>query len=109
MDLTTAILARRMLALGLANSDETGDKDEAIKLYESMLEAETIDAKGIWNLVALLHGKQATQRAISVLRVAIEEFPNAVENFLELGHRIAVDTGDKSLRDYLDLQRSEGP
>ena len=106
-DLGTAVLAKHMLALGLANSDDACDKDQAIKLYESMVEDESIDAEGIWNVVVLLHGKQALEPTISMLRLGIEKFPKAVDRFLELGHRVAVDTGDRSLRDYLDLQRAD--
>ena len=107
-DEATAGLAARMLALSLANSDEAGDKDEAIERYELMVEDETIDAEGLRNLVILLHGKQAIERVNAMLRLGLEKFPKAADIFLELGHRIGVDTGDKSFRDYLDVAREDG-
>ena len=106
-DFSTAVLARRMLALSLANSEECTDINTAIEMYEAMAEDGTSEASDIGNLIVLLCDAQAWDRAKRFVISGMEGFLDSESHFVDLGEQIVADTGDKEFRDYLKTAARE--
>ena len=103
----TSHLAREMLALSLANSDHHEDRLAAIQMYEKRIEEGLVKRNNLENLVALLCQMEAWEKAKKYLRLGLEKFPLSEGNLTDLGQRIVVETGDRSLRDYLLNRKRE--
>ncbi len=107
-DPTVAIQARRMLALGLAHSDETADKEAAIKLYLSMTEDESAEISDFGILATLLIDARRMVEAKAVVFGGIAKFPaNRADYFLQIGQRIVEATGDRIFREQMKAAIAE--
>lgn len=97
----TPDLARDMLALSLANSDNHDDRWAAVQMYEKEIQDGTIKRTNLEIFVALLCEMEAWEKAKTYLKLGLERFPRSEGYLVDLGQRIVVATGDRSLRDYL--------
>lgn len=102
-DRTVAIQARRMLALGLAQSEEASDRAEAIELYRSLAAAGLAEAADVGNLTTLLVDAKSFEEAKIVLLDGLAKFGAAAPGGLfEIGQRIVETTGDRKFRKELE-------
>jgi hypothetical protein len=98
LDPTVAILAKRLLALGLANSSEADGKETAIGLLRSLTETESADPRDAGNLATLLFETSNFDEARTVVLEGIREFPAQADYFVAIGQRIVEATGDREFR-----------
>jgi hypothetical protein len=99
-DLVIAILARRMLALSLANSGEAADKETAIGIYR-LAGAEAAEPSDAGNLATLLIDGGNYEEAKSVVFEGIKRFPAKANYLSEIGQRIVEAKGDKDFREQM--------
>ena len=98
-DKLLADAATRMLALALANSDETQDKQRAVVLYRSLIESGSPEPSDAVNLAELLMNIDRADEAKIVVLRAIERCPaSAAGRLNSTGHLIVAATGDKDFR-----------
>ena len=104
-DSVLATEAKRMLALALANSSETTDKDAAVVLYRSLVESSTSNPTDVGNLVTLLMEADSLDEAKAALLQGVATCPSdgsgGLDSLAEIGYRIVETTGDKDFRDHL--------
>ena len=102
-----ALQAKRLLALSLANSDETVDKEAAIELYRSLTGAESAEPSDAGNLATLLFEASNLDDARTVVLLGIRKFPTQADYFAAIGHKIVEATGDKDFRKQMEAAISE--
>ncbi len=95
-------MAKRMLALSFAHSEETADKDAAIDLYRSLARDGSAEAADIKVLATLLIAAERYEEAKAAVEDGIGKFPgDASGTFLEIGLKIVEATGDRAFRKQL--------
>ena len=103
-----AMAAQRALALALSNSDERADREVAVSLYTRLTESDGSDRTDFGNLAVLLMDLRAWERAKEVILSGLATCGTAATAyFLELGHQIAAETGDRTFRRTLDMAIAE--
>jgi len=108
-DRTVAIQARRMLALGLAQSEEAADRAAATELYRSLAKEGLAEAADVGNLATLLVDAGSFDEARVVLLDGVGKFgADAPGGFLEIGQRIVEATGDREFRKELEAIAARG-
>jgi hypothetical protein len=106
-DRTIAIPARRMLALSLAQSDETDDRDRAVEIYRSLIAETVAEARDMGNLATLLIAAGRFDEARATVLDGMERFPaDTREYFVSIGLRIVEATGDRAFREKLGTTRA---
>jgi hypothetical protein len=101
-DPNVAIQARRMLALGLAQSSEAPDRGAAVDLYRSLAAEGLGEAVDLANLATLLSDGGLVDEAKAVVLEGIARFgASASLGFHEIGLRIVEKTGDRDFREQL--------
>lgn len=103
LDPAVAILAKQLLALSLANSDETADKETAIELYWSLAGAESAKFSDVGNLAALLIEAGELDKARTAVLEGIRDFPEKADYFAEIGQKIVEETGDRDFRQQMEV------
>jgi hypothetical protein len=98
-----ALLAKRMLALSLAHSEEIADKHAATALYQEILQDDSYELTDAGNLATLLVAAQNYDEAKTIVLNGIEKFPVKKDYFLQIGMKIVEATGDRELRDQLGI------
>jgi hypothetical protein len=99
-----ALQAKRMLAMGLAHSDEPAEKATATALYRSLTAGASADATDAGNLATLLLDAGSVNEAKATVLGGIERFPpDRVEYFLQIGQTIVEVTGDRTFRKQLEV------
>ena len=105
---STALEARRMLALAQANSTERADKEEAVSLYQQLYERDALDPTDFGNLATLLLDLGDPQAAQDVIVRGLAACAGrATGHLTSVGHRIVEATGDRDLRKRLDAVITE--
>ncbi len=95
--------AKRMLALSLANSYEEEDKNNAIKLYQSLIESGVVEFTDVGNFSTLLMNVGRLEEAKTVTLRGIEQFPvEHIRYFTDIGRKIVEESGDRVFRDALE-------
>lgn len=91
--------ARRMMALALAHGSDNADAQEAIRLYRALIADGTAEASDRTHLASLLHrlGEFDEAKRLVLESVAVSP-PGALAVLVDLGHRLAADTGDRAFR-----------
>jgi predicted MPP superfamily phosphohydrolase len=105
-DPTVAIHAKRMLALGLAHSDEATDKKAAIEIYRRLTEQTSTDFTDAGNLaILLMDGPKDESRAEAKALVldGIRKYPIKADYYYDIGQRIVEATGDRSFRQQIEI------
>ena len=97
-DKNTSNLARRLLALALANSDEVLEKEEAIKLFRILSEDESVEFGDIGNLAIVQLEVGYTKEAANSVLLGMQKFPEKMEYFFEIGQSVVQSAGDRKLR-----------
>jgi predicted phosphodiesterase len=100
--------ARRMLALALCNAEERGKRQESAAIAESL--ANSVDASAVDMTVAvrILMVLGSHDRAKVALLDALPRFGVAARELLEMGRKLAIETGDKDLRGKLEAFSAGG-
>lgn len=109
-DPTIAIHAKRMLALGLAYSEEAIDKKMAIEIYRLLTNDQSTEFTDAGNLAILLMevmGNESLEEAKAVVLNGISKFPSKADYYVEIGQRIVEATGDKDFRQQLESAVAE--
>lgn len=101
-DPAVAVQAKRMLALALANSNETTDQKKAIKHYQLLTESEAVVSTDVGNLAILLADTGCTDNAKGAVLNGIRKFPTKTAYFSEIGQKIVEATGDRSFREQIN-------
>lgn len=102
-DPAVAVQAKRMLALSLANSTETADKEAAAALYRSLLKETHTEPSDVGNLAKLLTETRDFQEAQRVVLMGIEGHPAKMTGyFREIGLMIVEATGSREFRRQMD-------
>lgn len=101
-DRAVATLATRMLALSLANSDETSDKETAIELYQTLVVDESTKFTDVGNLAILLIHVENFNKVRVLLLEGIKKFPVKADYFFEIGQKLIEATGDKDFRKQME-------
>ena len=102
-DPTVAVQAKRMLALSLANSTETADKQMAAGLYRSLLQEDPTEPSNAGNLVKLLIDAGGFDEAQRVVLAGIGAHPAKMASyFRETGLLIVAATGNREFRRELE-------
>src|SRR5262249_26779238 len=101
-DKAIAVLARRMLALSMAKSDEASDKLRAVEIYGSLVADGAAEPRDQGNLATLLLGAERFDEAKAVILDGIGRYPeDARDYFVSIGLRIVEVTGDRPFRESL--------
>lgn len=107
-DEATKTQARRMVALALAHSEETKDRDDAVYAYEGLIRDKLADTQDRGNLALLLTGLGRMDEAKAVVLQAIVASPReALEYLAGIGQRIVADAGDREFRRKLEAAIAE--
>lgn len=101
-DQAVATQARRMLALALAQSEEKGDRMQALDLYRSLAAKQDAEMTDLGNLAELLVEEAGIEEAKSIVKGGVERFPGHGDYFEEIGQRIVAATGDKKFRQEME-------
>ncbi len=99
--------ATRMMALGLANSEETAEKMRAIDLYRSIRGTEDAEFSDSGHLSILLVDTGNSNEAKDVVLEGLKRFPNKHGYFSEIGQSIVAATGDRGFRKQLGAAMAE--
>ena len=97
-----ADMAKRMLALSLAHSDDRKDREEAIQRFRGMAKSESADFTDFGHLAILYADAGSKEEAAKTILDGIERFPGKAGYFSEIGHKIVVSTGDRALRTRIE-------
>ena len=106
-DPSVAIQSKRMLAFALANSDETTDKREAIKHYQSLTGSESIEFSDFGNLATLLADEGRMDDAHDIVINGFKTFPEKNNYFSEIGQKIVIKTGNRHFRKRIEKAQGE--
>ncbi len=101
-DLSVNSQVKRMLALALANFEETRDRKKAIELFQELVQCPFLEFSDFGNLAILLLGDGLASDAEEVVLKGIERFPERISYFYEIGQKIVVATGNRSFRKRLE-------
>lgn len=110
-DLTVAIHAKRMLALGLAHSEEAADKNTAIEIYRSLTKDQSTEFTDAGNLAILLMEvmkDDSLEEAKALVLEGIRKFPVKADYYSDIGQRIVEATGDRHFRQQIETVVAEG-
>jgi hypothetical protein len=105
-DVVVATVAKRMLALALAQSDEGSDRRRAADLYQDLADGEMSIADDLAALASLLIGLGEHNPAKTVVLRGMHRFPEATNGFFTVGQIIVEATGDRAFRNELDARRA---
>lgn len=94
----SVLLAKRMLALALANADEAADKEAAVALYRELTASETADSGDLANLATLLCKFGRHDEAKETILAGMERFSQQAGRFAGIGQEIVAATGDRDFR-----------
>ena len=106
-DQMIAVLAKRCLALSLAHLDEPGNNGAAIKIYRSLVDAESGEYMDAVYLARLLIDSGDSGKAKTAVLEGIGRFPEKAEVFSEIGQGIVAETGDRNFRKKIDIAIGE--
>jgi tetratricopeptide (TPR) repeat protein/predicted MPP superfamily phosphohydrolase len=107
-DQALALAAKRMFALSLASSEELGNKQRAIELYQTLLDEDPLETSDAVNLAQLLLASGRPNEAKAVVLHALGQCPDsAVDRLRGVGHRIVEATGDREFRRQLMAAAAE--
>jgi len=104
-DSTIVISAKRMLALGLAHSEDSTDKIKAIEIYRLLINDQSTEFTDGGNLAILLmevNSSESLEEAKAVVLRGIDQFPTKSDYYAEIGQTIVEATGDKGFRQELE-------
>ena len=101
-DQSLATQATRMYALSLAKEGGSGNISAAIEHYRTLATSDCVEFDDLHNFTVLLADSNRFDEAVSVVFKGIELFPDQKSAFLEIGHAIVRDTGDRQLRRRLE-------
>ncbi len=107
---TVAIHAKRMLALGLAHSDEATDKKKAIDIFRSLTKDQSTEFTDAGNLAILLMEvmkDDSLEEAKTLVLDGIRKFPVKADYYSDIGQRIVEATGDRHFRQQIEIVVSE--
>lgn len=100
---TTQVIARRMLAFGLANSTEEKDRDNASREYETLIHDGHADPSDYRNFATLLLNLNRTTEAQAVILSAVATIPlDGLRLLCDIGKIIVEQTGDRGFREKLE-------
>ena len=105
LDPDVAICAKRMLALGLAHSDEAADRKAAMEIYRRLAEQTPTDFTDIGNLAILLTDdskEESHSEAKALVLDGINRYPLKADYFMNIGQRIVEATGDRRFRQRIE-------
>lgn len=95
--------ARRMVALALAQNTSIADKKHAIAAYRKLIDEGFAEPEDRMTLVVVLYELGEAERAKAELLAAVKASARNVHaSLLELGNRIAMETGDRHFRQALN-------
>jgi len=98
------IQAKRMLALGLAHSEEPAEKTAATALYRALTEGASAEATDVGNLATLLLETGSMDEAKATVLSGIEKFTSERAGyFFQIGQKIVEVTGDRTFRIQLEV------
>jgi hypothetical protein len=102
-DESARLIARRMLALSLANSEEPAEKSQAIALYRTILDEGCAEAVDLGNLALLILDKGEHDAAKTVILDGLRDFSEDYSGyFSRIGQKIIEATGDRDFRKKLE-------
>ena len=93
---------KRILALALANSDDFHDRSKATELYRELAQSQYVEFSDIGNMAILLLENGSSSEARDAVLDGLERFPEKKPYFIEIGHNIVQETGDRQLRDRIE-------
>jgi 3',5'-cyclic AMP phosphodiesterase CpdA len=100
-DAVIKLQARRMLALSLAHSAETSDKQAATAMYKSMLQETSFEFTDAGNFATLLIADGNFDEAKTAILNGIDRFPAKTDYFFQIGLKIVEALGDREFRAQL--------
>ena len=100
-----AAIAKRMLALCLAQSTEQIDCNRAIDLYKELTSSAEGKAEDWASLATLLADNGVHDQAKETVINAIKAFPQSIYGFVEIGMKIVEATGDLDFREWLSSSK----
>ena len=106
-DSGVAVVAKRYLALGLANSAEQAERVKAVGYYRCLSQSEHCVFTDIGNLASLLIQEDLIDEARDAVVDGIKRFPEKSLYYVEIGHRIVEATGDREFRLHLEALTEE--
>ena len=98
----SVLLAKRMLALSLAHSEQTDDREAAAQLYKELAAGTTAESGDIASLATLLCEAGRFDEAKAAVIDGIGRFPKQADRFAETGQAIVAATGDKDFRKRME-------
>ena len=102
-DQTVAVQAKRMLALGLAQSAEATDRADAADLYRSLAKEGLAEPADVGNLATVLVNAGSIEEAKAVLLDGLRKFGAAGSGGChDIGLRLVEATGDREFRKQLE-------
>ena len=101
-DKSLATQATRMYALSLAKEGGSENVTAAIEHYRTLANSDCVEFDDVYNLAVLLKDGNQFDEAVSVVFAGIEQFPGQKRAFLEIGHALVRETGDRELRRRLE-------
>ena len=101
------VVARRYLALGLANSYEQTERARAVEYYRCLSQSDHCDFTDLGNLASLLFQEESMDEARDAVLDGIRRFPEKVSYYVEIGHQIVEATGDREFRLHLESLTEE--
>jgi Calcineurin-like phosphoesterase len=100
--------AKRMLAMGLAHSDDDTHRTQALDLYRTITKEPAAQTTDFAYLATLLKDTANLEEAKATVLCALETFPvDQNGSILGVGQRIVQETGDRSFRDQMEAARAE--
>jgi len=107
-DAPTQVQARRMLAFALAHSMEASDRNDAARVYETLIHDRLAEAQDRGNLASLLLDMGRPDEAKAVVLQAVTASSHEVLELLGgIGQRIVGQTGDREFRKLLEAAISK--
>lgn len=101
-DRVIALEAKRMLAVSLAHSDEIEKQSEAAEIAASLAREPQRSVNDVIIGITILGNLGRDDAAKQLLLEGLQLFPDDLEGLLEVGRKLALDTGDGVLREALD-------
>ena len=92
----------RYYGMALARSPDQPDKDKAIRVYRELTRRAAAEHTDFGNLALLLLAQGAVEDAKQVVVLGLQDFPTRTAYFVEIGHAIVRESGDRQFRDLLN-------
>ncbi|MGF1517457.1 MAG: metallophosphoesterase family protein [Nodosilinea sp.] len=105
-DAEVAIVARRMMALAMSQSEHYKDRQQGAAIYKDLINEGNAKAADIAFQASLLLQLGNTDEAKEVVFTGIRCFPEATNGYIAIGQKIVEATGDRNFRDKLNVQRT---